>query len=721
MDKVEINLEYCHGITKLNHSFDLPAGELINIYAPNGVMKSSFAKTFQDIRDGKDTYDEVFPERKTIRSILCKPENTELQPDQVLVACRVEDALGNTDRMRVLLANDKLRKEYESIHQNLDKTFLKLEKEIKKNIGTTKPIKDSFISDFYIDEKFFEEKLAELEDDIAHADITLSKIKYKDFFTPALDKILKQEDIATFIKDYAVAYDALTKKSTVFKTEFNPAIADKVAGDLQKEGFFSAKHKVLLNSEKEALDYDKLTQRLNDEKQRILSDSTIKENYEKIESALGTSKEANSLRAILDSNQQLIPSLNDVPDLKRRMWLAYILSHQEEYSMWRTTYMQAKEDLALLVKKAQEDKTEWEQAVDLFNLRYKNMPFRLSVVNQDDVILRQEAVFIKFSYEDHNEKKDMERNDILHILSTGECRALALLDVIFMVEEAKQSKRESILILDDIADSFDYRNKYAIIEYLHDIQKEQNIHVFSLTHNFDFYRTVGTRLDTCRTSFFIGRSNDGLIVSKGEYFNDVFNNWKNRLPKDKNIFLASIPFLRNLISYKAGNSDENYKLLTHLLHIKNAEGGIKATQEILVSDLQGISENVWNAKIPQKWQDEKIFDDFMSQAKKITEEQTSPTKLEKKIVLSIAIRLRAEQFMFSKAEKELIRQPIPNNQTRRLFDCCIGNITEQEKGILERVLIITSENIHLNSFMYEPIIDIGMDELCTLYDDVNGL
>lgn len=41
------------------------------------------------------------------------------------------------------------------------------------------------------------------------------------------------------------------------------------------------------------------------------------------------------------------------------------------------------------------------------------------------------------------------------------------------------------------------------------------------------------------------------------------------------------------------------------------------------------------------------------------------------------------------------------------------------KKIVEQVLIMTSENIHINSFMYEPLIDMSLDELKKLYEDVS--
>ena len=41
--------------------------------------------------------------------------------------------------------------------------------------------------------------------------------------------------------------------------------------------------------------------------------------------------------------------------------------------------------------------------------------------------------------------------------------------------------------------------------------------------------------------------------------------------------------------------------------------------------------------------------------------------------------------------------------------------------ILERVSLMTPENIHVNSFMYEPIIDMSDDHLRKLFVDVKAL
>ena len=42
-------------------------------------------------------------------------------------------------------------------------------------------------------------------------------------------------------------------------------------------------------------------------------------------------------------------------------------------------------------------------------------------------------------------------------------------------------------------------------------------------------------------------------------------------------------------------------------------------------------------------------------------------------------------------------------------------------NIFQRVVLMTPENIHLNSFMYEPILDMSDEHLRKLYQDVTGL
>ena len=62
MDILECKLKNCYGIDEFNHEFDFTNTNVITVYAKNGLMKTSFAKTFKKIQDGKadEIRDEIF-------------------------------------------------------------------------------------------------------------------------------------------------------------------------------------------------------------------------------------------------------------------------------------------------------------------------------------------------------------------------------------------------------------------------------------------------------------------------------------------------------------------------------------------------------------------------------------------------------------------------------------------------------------------------------------
>jgi len=78
MNKLKIKFQYCYGIKKLEKEFNF-SNRTFSMYAPNGSMKTSFAKTFDDYSKEKETKDLAFPNRTTIREIFSddNPINSE--------------------------------------------------------------------------------------------------------------------------------------------------------------------------------------------------------------------------------------------------------------------------------------------------------------------------------------------------------------------------------------------------------------------------------------------------------------------------------------------------------------------------------------------------------------------------------------------------------------------------------------------------------------------
>ena len=153
-----------------------------------------------------------------------------------------------------------------------------------------------------------------------------------------------------------------------------------------------------------------------------------------------------------------------------------------------------------------------------------------------------------------------------------------------------------------------------------------------------------------------------------------------------------------------------------LLHWKNNSAGI--TQ----GDLDKIYNSVFCTTGATADDKRPVIDIIQEEANKCLKVGDG-INFENKIVLSIAIRIVAEQFMVKKINDTHFVESIDSNQTPKLLkrfkELFYSDLVQIE--IIQRVILMTPENIHLNSFMYEPIMDMSDEHLRKLYSDVLAL
>jgi hypothetical protein len=118
-----------------------------------------------------------------------------------------------------------------------------------------------------------------------------------------------------------------------------------------------------------------------------------------------------------------------------------------------------------------------------------------------------------------------------------------------------------------------------------------------------------------------------------------------------------------------------------------------------------------------------VIDLIFETADEVVKETTEVIELENKIVLAMAIRLKAEMFMISKIADDAFCNSITKHQTMILYKKFVEKLGDEieEVKLLEDVNLMTPENIHLNSFMYEPILDMSNEHLKQLYVDISNL
>ncbi len=306
----------------------------------------------------------------------------------------------------------------------------------------------------------------------------------------------------------------------------------------------------------------------------------------------------------------------------------------------------------------------------------------------------------------------------MKVLSSGERRALYILNIIFEVEARKAQKQATLFIVDDIADSFDYKNKYAIIEYLMEVAAEDGFQQIVLSHNFDFYRSVSGRLHLGRRNRILASKEDSEIHLEEEVYQNSapFSDWRMHLDNERKL-IASIPFIRNLAEFSG--DDDSYMKLTSLLHVKSD------TDQFDISDLQGLIQTVLHdqANLVLANQGRPVKDLIFSVADAIVGDPADSALLEEKVVLSIAIRLKSEEYMIGRINDNQFWQGIARNQTVQLIQRFKEDFPTEADilSLLNRVNLMTPENIHLNSFMYEPILDLSAQHLKRLYRQVSTL
>lgn len=724
MNFIEIELKNCFGIGRFHHKFEFKHVNTNSflIYAPNGTMKTSFAKTLDLIskNDSKSKpCDSVYSDRKSEYKVYT--DNGEISIESISVVNAENSSYDATDKISSFIASQDLKKKYDKIYSELENQKSEYIKKLKQ-ISQSTDCEIEFINTFSESSKttFFELLLNTSKELISKPESY--NFRYNDIFDKKgnVKKFLDKNQ--KLLSIYVSKYNELLAKSKFFKSSknsFGTYQANEIVKSTEDNSFFEAGHKFTLNDNIEIKSTNELKQILENEITSIINDGNLKKSFEQVDKSIGSNAELRSFKTAIEKNNLLLVELEKYDDFRKKIWLNYISSIANETKNLAKLYESHKKALKKIIEDAKKEFSIWEEIIRTFNQRFY-VPFEIRLVNQEDVVLRRETANIEFDYKDRNDSPvTKDKSSILSILSKGEQRAFYILQLLFDIESRKQLNQETLLILDDIADSFDYKNKYAIIEYIKELHCNSIFRLIILTHNFDFYRTVASRLSLDYKAAFMATKNDNREVQliKGEYRKDIFSHFKKNI-SDQKIFVSIIPFVRNLIEYIEDNSTSNYLLLTSCLHVK------VDTSTITCGDILNLIHKSFPSTIKQSIGfGGRFIKDLIYETADliILENGINEILLENKITLSVAIRLKAEEYMLRKIPNSSTLE-IDSNQTSKLLKIFKTNHSDKESiTILDRINLMTPENIHVNAFMYEPLIDISVFHLVDLYKKVKAL
>ena len=655
MNSLDISLTNCFGIGTLNHTFVLSDdNNAIMIYAPNGTMKTSLARTFFCLENNHDAADLIDDTKESSYSFSLDGEK--LESGHVYVY-KTED------------------------NQIEPNGIFKLEEDNIK----------SFISS-PLEEILFKSSLEPIDSILENINQKFNNLNNR-------DKIVFHEEILKVFKYEGI----LAKYDSIHK-----AIIEAKGFDSSKCIFAGVYYDELFDK------YGISAKYINTHYNELI---TNREQRKRVKVGYGGQRRWDRLCDIVDSNSYIRSKIGDLESLRREYLLYFIKSENVLASEFNFLYNQKRVGLLDIISKVNKDTQLWDKVVNIFNDRF-NVPYHLQLENKAEALLNQDFLRIKYLHSNGESKIEYKSKEhFLNFVSTGEKRAYYLLVNLFDIEKRK-NKEKQVIIFDDIVESFDYKNKYAVVEYLSELKQCKNFILIILTHNFDFYRTVHSRLSV-RNAFIASRGNNGVItLENGKYVKDVIKNELIKNAHKTKYMIALIPFVRNIVEYTKGANSSEYQSLTSYLHM------FKETKSLTLCDLYRIICS--NIFVEQNKVNDVCGNYYDELEKEVNDVLLSEDKISitNKLILSISIRLKAEEFVRKSLPEQCIKQ-IENSDryTFLLFDEYKKIHPKDTEGwsVLTKVLMMTSENIHLNNFMFEPIIDLSLGHLKELYEEVTKI
>ena len=391
MKKVVVDLENCYGIKKLICEFDFNDSKTYAIYSPNGVMKTSFAKTFRDITKGIESKDLIHPEIPSKRIIV--DENGNGIPVESIFVIEPYNETYKSEKVSTLLVNAKLRNQYESINIDIDEKKTSLLDSLKSLSGIRSGLEE-VISEVFTktDNNFFKAIVRIKEEVFDNSPPVFEGIIYKSVFSERTEQFLSSGDIREKIKEYINKYNELIDHSKYLKKGiFNHTSASTIAKNLKDNGFFKAQHSVNLISKderKEITTEKELEEIIEKEKQDILTNPELVTIFDDVDKKLSANKELRDFREYLLQNMIIVPELSNMEAFKEKLLISYFKLNKDHFLSLIQEYEKGKKEIENIIEQAKNENTQWSNVINIFNKRF-SVPFKLSIGNQDQVIRKR--------------------------------------------------------------------------------------------------------------------------------------------------------------------------------------------------------------------------------------------------------------------------------------------------------------------------------------------
>ncbi len=302
MDLIEIQLQNCFGIGKLHHRFEfaqLNTGSIL-IYAPNGTMKTSFAKTLDIIakNDPKTIPgDRVYEARPSSCKVLV--DGSPMKGESILVVNAEDSTYDTSTKITAFVASKDLKKKYDAIYSELDSKKSDYIKRLKQ-VSQSSDCETEFCNVYGQSRKdTFLELLLQISKNLISSPETY-KFRYNDVFDKkgSVKKFLDKNQ--KLLTQYINNYQELLNKSRFFKgsavNPFGTFQANELLKSTEDNSYFDAGHKFILSGSEEIKSTKDLQAVFESEIASIINSEALKKSFDQVDKAIGANVELRAFK-----------------------------------------------------------------------------------------------------------------------------------------------------------------------------------------------------------------------------------------------------------------------------------------------------------------------------------------------------------------------------------------------------------------------------------------
>jgi hypothetical protein len=212
MNKLSVSLKNCYGIQSLDHEFDFSnsKAKAYAIYAPNGMMKTSFTRTLEALAKGDVPKEERY-NRTSTHAV--KADVNEIPKEMIYVLKSEIDIRSDSPAITNILVNPSNKARYDEILVDLDK----LKKSLTKSLQKLSKVKQDDIEKTILGD-WQEKDLASciLKINATTLEGEFSPYAYAIIFDPKTKNLFpRQRSSTNAIKNFSIKPERFTKKASL--------------------------------------------------------------------------------------------------------------------------------------------------------------------------------------------------------------------------------------------------------------------------------------------------------------------------------------------------------------------------------------------------------------------------------------------------------------------------------------------------------------------------